>query len=82
MPKTKISVTVETSLVRECDQHARGATRSEVIERALAGWLRERRRRSLEDEIERYYSSLSEKERRDDAQWADLAGRTLGEAWK
>ena len=42
MPKTKISVTVESSLVRECDRRSRGGSRSEVVENALAAWLRER----------------------------------------
>jgi metal-responsive CopG/Arc/MetJ family transcriptional regulator len=82
MPKTKISVTVERSLVRECDRQARGGSRSEVVESALAAWLRERRRRSLEEEIERYYASLSVRERKEDSRWADLAGQSLGDVWK
>ncbi|HKA37552.1 MAG TPA: hypothetical protein VKH43_12085 [Thermoanaerobaculia bacterium] len=82
MPKTKISVTVEESLIRECDRQARGVSRSEVVERALAGWLRERRRRTLEEEVEKYYVSRSDDERAEDARWADLAGRSLGELWK
>jgi len=82
MPKTKISVTVDESLIRECERQSLGASRSEVVERALAGWLRERRRRKLEMEIEKYYSELSDEERREDERWADLAGRALGEVWK
>ncbi len=83
MPKTKISVTVESSLVRECDRRSRGGSRSEVVESALAAWLRERRRRSLEEEIEKYYASLSASgARKEDARWADLAGRALRDAWK
>ncbi len=80
--KTKISVTVERSLVRECVGQSRGGSRSEVVESALAAWLRERRRRSLEEEIERYYESLPDRERKEDAQWTDLAGRSLGKVWK
>ena len=82
MPKTKISVTVERSLVRECDRQSRGGSRSEVVESALAAWLRERRRRSLEAEIERHYASLSARERKEDSRWADLASRSLGDVWK
>ena len=82
MPKTKISVTVERSLVRDCDRLARGTSRSEVVETALARWARERRSRSLEDQIESYYASLASGERREDAEWADLGGRALGETWK
>ena len=82
MAKTKISVTVEQALVAECDRQSRGGSRSEVVESALAAWLRERRRRSLEEEIERYYSSLSARERREDSRWAELAGRSLGHSRK
>ena len=82
MPKTKISVTVERSLVLECDRQSRGGSRSEVVESALAAWLRERRRRSLEEEIERHYASLSARERKEDSRWADLASRSLGDVWK
>ena len=82
MPKTKISVTVERSLVKECDRQAQGGSRSEVVESALAAWLRERRRRTLEEEIERYYASLPARERKEDSRWAGLAGRSLGDGWK
>jgi metal-responsive CopG/Arc/MetJ family transcriptional regulator len=82
MPKSKISVTVERSLVQECDRLARGGSRSEVVETALTLWARDRRRRSLEDAIENYYASLASGERLEDAQWADLGVRALGETWK
>jgi hypothetical protein len=60
---------------------ARGASRSEVFERALERWLRDLRRRSLEEDAERYYSSLSRTERAEDSEWAGLAPRVLGETW-
>jgi metal-responsive CopG/Arc/MetJ family transcriptional regulator len=82
MAKTKISVTVDESLVQECDRVSRGGNRSEIVERALRVWLRESSRRSLEEEIEKYYSSLSAAEREEDSSWADLAGRALREVWK
>ena len=82
MAKTKISVTVDEALVHECDRMSRGGSRSEVVERALAAWLRERRRRRLEEEIEKYYSSMSASEREEDARWADLASRSLRDVWK
>jgi metal-responsive CopG/Arc/MetJ family transcriptional regulator len=82
MPKTKISVTVERSVVRDCDRLARGSSRSEVVETALARWARDLRRRSLEDAIENYYASLASAARLEDAQWAELGGRALGETWK
>jgi metal-responsive CopG/Arc/MetJ family transcriptional regulator len=79
--KAKVSVTVDRSLLRKCDRVARGATRSQVFEQALEKWLRDLRQRSLEQDIERYYSSLSTAERAEDAEWAGLAPRVLGETW-
>jgi hypothetical protein len=51
MPKT-FSVTVEGSLLWQVERMARGASRSEVVESALASWLRHRRRERPEEEIE------------------------------
>jgi metal-responsive CopG/Arc/MetJ family transcriptional regulator len=82
MPKAKVSVTVERSLIRECDRLAGKVSRSEVFEKALTGWLREARRKSLEGEVERYYRSLRRAERNEDSRWANLALRFLGETWK
>ena len=81
MPKAKVSVTVDRSLLRQCERVARGATRSEVFEQALERWLRDVRRKSLEEAVERYYSSLGKAERAEDSEWAGLAPRVLGETW-
>jgi metal-responsive CopG/Arc/MetJ family transcriptional regulator len=82
MPKTKVSVTVEGSLLLQVERMARGASRSEVVEIALASWVRNRRREKLEEEIELYYRSLGAAEGEEDASWAELSGRLLGESWK
>ena len=82
MPKARISVTVDRVLLRRCDLVARGASRSQVFEQALERWLRDRRQKGLEEEVERYYSSLSRAEEAEDSEWAGLASRTLGETWK
>ena len=81
MAKARVSVTVDRVLLRRCERVARGATRSQVFEQALERWLRDTRQRSLEGEVERYYSSLSRVERAEDKEWAGLALRTLGESW-
>ena len=81
MAKARVSVTVDRVLLRRCERVARGATRSQVFEQALERWLRDTRQRSLEGEVERYYSSLSRAERAEDKEWAGLASRTLGESW-
>jgi len=82
MPKTKISVTVEGALLLQVERMAGGASRSEVVESALASWLRNRRREKLEEEIELYYGSLAAAELEEDAGWAELSGRLLGESWR
>jgi len=82
MSKAKISVTIDSTLLRDCERLARGANRSEVVTAALTRWLRDRRRQSLEDEIERYYASLDGSEKREDAEWAELGAKHLGETWK
>ncbi len=82
MARIKISVTVDQSLVRELDRLSAGSSRSKIVEKALAGWLRERRRLSLEDEIARYHHSLRPSETAEDREWADLAARSLSRLWK
>ena len=82
MPKARVSVTVDRVLLQKCERVARGASRSQVFEQALERWLRDLRRRSLDAEIERHYSTLSEDERAEDAEWAGVATRVLGETWK
>ena len=81
MPKARVSVTVDRVLLRRCDRIARGATRSQVFEEALGQWLRDARRMKLEQEIERYYTSLTARECGEDAEWAGLGARALGESW-
>ena len=82
MPKTKISVTVDGSVLRQVDRIAGGASRSEIVETALATWLRSRRGESLEREIELYYLSLGAADREEDAEWAELSGSRAAESWK
>ncbi|HXU30875.1 MAG TPA: hypothetical protein VN851_09890 [Thermoanaerobaculia bacterium] len=81
MPKARVSVTVEGSLLLQVDRVAGGASRSEVIEIALAAWLRNTRREKLEEEVELYYRSMGAAEREEDASWAELSGRMLGKSW-
>lgn len=81
MAKTKLSVTVSESIVREIDRVARDKTRSQVVEAALASWLRERRRQQLEDDIARYYSEMTDAERNEDSEWAALSRDSGGKMW-
>ena len=82
MAKAKISVTVDEALLDACYRLAPKSSRSEIVQAALTRWLRDRRRRTLEDDVERYYGSLGEDERAEDARWASAGARALGETWK
>ena len=52
-----------------------------LVPGGLERWRRDLRQRSLEEEVERHYSSLSGDEREEDSEWAGLASRVLGETW-
>jgi metal-responsive CopG/Arc/MetJ family transcriptional regulator len=82
MAKTKVSVTIETSVLERVDRVSEGRSRSEVVERALKRWLSERRRRDLEEEIATYYSDRQEDELEEDRDWAELSAKQIGKTWK
>lgn len=82
MPKTKISVTVESRLVEQVDQLDIEASRSEIVEMAIEGWLRSRRGESLNLAVEDYYRGLTTRDRDEDAEWASIAADAIDETWK
>jgi metal-responsive CopG/Arc/MetJ family transcriptional regulator len=81
MSKAKLSVTVDSRLVEELDELAQDSSRSRVVEQALTSWLRERRRRRLEHEIERYYADMAPAEQAENAEWAELSAESLDRSW-
>ncbi len=82
MPKTKISVTVDSTLVEKVDQLDIDASRSEIVEMALERWLRNHRLESLDRAIEEYYRELTKGARKEDAEWAALSASAVDETWK
>lgn len=82
MAKTKISVTVDSKLIEEIDRLDVDASRSEIVEAALARWLGNRRRQTLESEIEQYYRELTRGEQDEDAEWAATSAGSLKETWE
>lgn len=82
MAKTKISVTIERSLLERVARFTNGVSRSEIVESALKRWLTERRRRQLEAEIAAYYTERRGDERWEDEEWADLSARHLEKSWQ
>ena len=81
MSKAKLSVTVDSRLVEELDELAEDSSRSRVVEQALMTWLRDRRRRRLENAIEQYYLDMVPAEREEDADWAELAAESVDRSW-
>jgi len=79
--KKKVSVTVQEDLLEELDRIAGTSSRSAVFEQALVSWLRQRRQRNLDRAIERYYRSINEEEKVEDAEWAGLGDENVRERW-
>ena len=82
MAKVKVSVTIEESVLVRVDRLSSGTSRSEIVERALTGWLQDQRRRALEEEVAAYYRSRSAGEEADDREWAELSSSQIRKAWK
>ena len=79
--KTKVSVTVQTDLLREVQRVAGDLSRSAVFEQALATWLRRHRQTQLDRAIQDYYVSLSAAESGEDAEWAGVGDEAVRRSW-
>lgn len=74
--RVRVTATLDQDIVEALDRATkRGglASRSQALEAALARWLREQQRSEIEREVEAYYRSLTEEERREDREWARYA---------
>jgi len=81
MAKRKVSMTPDAELVERLDEVAGESTRSQIVEEALALWIRNRRRRQLETDTEKYYADMSPAEHAEDADWAEQALGSLSRTW-
>ena len=79
--KTKVSVTVDRALLRAVERLAGRMSRSEVFERALAGWVRRRGQAELDRAVEAYYRAQPAAERDAEQDWAALGDDTVREGW-
>ena len=79
--KTKISVMVDDTLLREVDKLAHGRKRSEVFENALAAWVRRHRQVQLDQAIEAYYRMQGAWGRGEDQIWAALGDEAVRREW-
>ena len=82
MAKTKVSVTIERSVLERIDLLSDGMSRSEIVERALKRWLSDRRRSDLEAQVAAYYRDRQGDEAADDREWSKLGASQIGKTWK
>ena len=81
MAKTKVSVTIEQSVLERVDRVSKGKSRSEIVESALKQWLIERRRLELEEQIAAYYLDRQAEESAEDREWSELSATQIGKTW-
>jgi len=77
MAKTKISISVDAQVLARAKKLTPDLSRSELFEVALRSWVRAQRRKQVEDEVARYYGSLSNEDHEQDAAWARLGDEAL-----
>ena len=77
MPKTKLSITLESGLVEQVQALTGAPNRSESIERALRSWLARAAHDRLDAETERYYRGMDASEAEEDAAWTRLGDEAL-----
>jgi metal-responsive CopG/Arc/MetJ family transcriptional regulator len=81
--KAKLTVTISGDVVNEIDEIAKGkgTPRSQVMEEMLRDWLVKSKKREIEKDIEDYYLSLSEKEKKEDREWTNIAAESAKRIW-
>ena len=81
--KTKLTVTIPGDVASDIDKIARKkkSPRSQVIEEILRDGLLRSKKRAIEKDIEAYYLSLTEKEKKEDREWAKVAEESAKRTW-
>lgn len=81
--KAKLTVTIRGDVVNEIDQIARekGIPRSQIMEEMLRDSLLKSKKRTIERDIEAYYLSLPEKEKKEDREWTRIAEESAKRRW-
>jgi metal-responsive CopG/Arc/MetJ family transcriptional regulator len=81
MPATKVTLSLPAELLALVDRYVaehQDSTRSSICARALRLWLRQ----VEEEEIERYYATLTDEERAESEAWNDAAAYSAALSWK
>lgn len=81
--KAKLTVTISGDVVNEIDEIAKekGIPRSQAIEEMLRDWLLKSKKREIEKDIEAYYLSLTEKEKKEDRGRTKIAAESVKRTW-
>lgn len=82
--KVKVTASLDPDLVKAIDgylKESKARSRSQLIEDVLRSWLMEQKKRKLEYEIEQYYLSLSDGERKEDQEWTDITAQSIHRLW-
>lgn len=81
--KAKLTVTISGDVVNKIDEIAKekGTPRSQVMEEMLRDGLLKSKKRAIEKDIEAYYLSLTEKEKKEDKEWNKIAVESAKRTW-
>ena len=81
--KAKLTVTISGDIASEIDKIARKkkTPRSQVMEEMLRDSLLKVKKRAIERDIEAYYLSLTEKEKKEDREWSKIAAESAKRTW-
>ena len=81
--KAKMTITISGDVASAIDKIARKekTPRSQIMEKMLRDSILRLRKRTIEKDIETYYLSLTEKEKKEDSEWARIAEESAKRTW-
>lgn len=83
--KVKVTASLDADLVKAIDGYLKETkvrSRSQLIEDVIRSWHMAQKKKKIECEIEQYYLSLSDGERKEDQEWTDIAAQSIHHLWK
>jgi len=83
MRKAKLTITISNDVSSEIDKIARkkGTPRSQVMEEILRDWLSRSKKEAIEKDIEAYYLSLTEEEKKENREWTKITAESAKRTW-
>ena len=83
MRKAKLTITISSDLSSEIDEIAKvkGTPRSQLMEEILRDWLSVSKKKAIEKDIKAYYISLTEEEKKENKEWAEVAAESAERTW-